>query len=165
MILENIQRMGLIESEINRLHTEYCDKVKPFNEEKDKIYEYIHDKFLSHPQWQMFIQRNGLNDFKSVPSDCLGYQTEKITLDFDFQKENCYIQIERWWRGEYDYCEFTRYFKISKLVEFLNNPNYYDGLIERAKRIKSACEENRKKKEKDEEYAKYLELKNKYDSV
>jgi len=148
MKLEDIKKIGLIQSEINRMHSEYSNRVKPLMVEKDALYDNINKLFCTHPQWVMFIQRHGLNDFEPYK--------EKLTFNFDFENNTCFINILREWRGEIDYDENTRSFKISELLDFLNNPHYYDALVERAKSIEKACEENA-------EYAKYLELKSKYE--
>lgn len=156
MKLEDIQRIGLIQSEINRMHSEYSNRVKPLMVEKDALYDNINKLFCTHPQWVMFIQRHGLNDFEPY--------NEKLTFKFNFENNTCFINIIREWRGEIDYDENTRSFKISELVDFLNNHHYYDALIERAKRIEKAHKENCKKEQETEEYQKYLELKAKYES-
>ena len=156
MTLENIQRIGLLQNEINRMYSEYCNRVNPLMTEKNALYDNINKLFCTHPQWVMFIQRHGLNDFEPY--------NEKLNFKFDFENNTCYINILRMWRDEIDYDENTRSFKISELVDFLNNHHYYDALIERAKRIEKAHEENCKKEQETEEYQKYLELKAKYES-
>lgn len=156
MTLEDIKRIGLIQSEINRMYSEYCNRVKPLMAEKNALYDSINKLFCTHPQWAMFIQRHGLNDFEPY--------NEKLNFKFDFENNTCFINIIRMWRDEIDFDENTRSFKISELIDFLNNHHYYDALIERAKRIEKAHKENYKKEQETEEYQKYLELKAKYES-
>jgi len=146
---------------------DFNNKLTPIRKERKRLFDDIIDKFYSHKQRNFFLLRHGV-----------AFDLDECTEDYmetsdDFRKDD--FSLEFTTKGEDLFCtitvdfpattEATKLIKVSELVDFLNNADYYTPLMERLKRIEAFREEQESKKKEEDEYSEYLRLKDKYESV
>lgn len=147
MTQEEINKICNIEKEIDSLEAD-----------KSILTKKLRDEFLEHPQWSTFLERHGVPGY----SDNMGGHQY---FYFYFKGDTCRIEVKDVFRNELISDDFTRYFKVTELIDFLSNPNYYTPLFERLKSIKKVREEKAKAEAEKEEFKLYERLKEKFEQA
>lgn len=136
---------------------ELNEKIATLLTQKNKLHKEIHDEFLCHPQWSMFLDRHGVAGF----SDDMG---GRQYYDFTFYDDGtCEIECRDVFRGELVEDMNTRRFKVSELTDFLANDKYYNQLLDRFNSIKECITKKRKEENDKAEFNLYQRLKAKYE--
>ena len=132
-------------------------KIDTLSTQRSKLHKEIHDEFLCHPQWSMFLDRHGVGGFSD---DMGGYQY----YDFTFYEDGtCEIECRDVFRGELVEDRNTRRFKVSELIDFLANDKYYNPLLDRFNSIKECITKKVKEENDKAEFNLYQRLKAKYE--
>ena len=166
MTIDSVKRLKELGDISAQMWVDFNKKITPITNERRRLFDDIMDKFYKHKQRNLFLLRHGV-----------GFDLEECTEEYmetsdDFSKDD--FDIELTTKGEDLFCtitvdfpattESTKPIKVSELVDFLNNEDYYTPLVERLKRIEAFREEQESKKKEEAEYAEYLRLKAKYEN-
>lgn len=166
MTIDSVRRLKELGDISAQMWVDFNNKLTPIRTERKRLFDDIMDKFYSHKQRNLFLLRHGV-----------AFDLDECTEDYmetsdDFRKDD--FDIEFTTKGEDLFCtitvdfpattEATKPIKVSELVDFLNNDDYYTPLMERLKRIEAFREEQERKKKEEDEYSEYLRLKAKYEN-